>query len=323
MEHDLDRSGGSVGGTRTRVHPGELTRERPGDGPSASTSARGYSLSALQRLAGNRAVTELIQGARVGIAAPVTLQRAVHAFDGPRARSINLTSTVLRNSDFATTPGIINELEVWGRTSEEKESEEALTHPELAFRETHGLFGGSMVSVTGEPIQTVGYRMVLPQAPPWTEQAALGQVAARLGMMERDAIPADQIDDEAKQVTLEVHGLPDDGTFAALTEEHENKHVADVGVVRDEILKPWDRKLHAYLTEGRTLKKGSRPEALAALYKDLGGTPGDVGKRMWRAMRDKGRAFHKEPKGATPPLDSTAYDPVASRVRVTFRHPMA
>lgn len=234
--------------------------------------------------------------------------------------------------DFGTTPVILNDQEFPGGNRDS-----ALDGPALLI-ETKGP-GVVELSVAAEAINIVGYRMILPSAPPWTAQVPLGNLSVRIGGVEGGSpMSPDIVGDGQQQVTLEVKGLPNDQRFAELVELHENVHVKDLRQQIEAILLPWDRAISEFRRQGKKITAASAEEAEEKFYALVGGTPAQVATRFVNTLRDLGGAFHRSERGKSPAIARTE-PPIIENyfgsahpapggnpgyvVRVYFKHPMA
>ena len=94
-------------------------------------------------------------------------------------------------------------------------------------------------------------------------------------------------------ITVEAKGLPSDGGFVALVEQHEDVHVRELAEVVHEILLPWDTRIAQFRVQGRKFVGENEVAAAALLYEALGGTAAQVGARFNNALRDRGLAFQR------------------------------
>ena len=199
--------------------------------------------------------------------------------------------------DFGTTPVIMNQQEFPGG-----DRSRALIGPAFLIDQK----GPSEVevSVASEPINVVGYRMILPTDPPWTALVPIGNLSVRIGGTTGGSPISDEIvGDGQQQVTLEVKGLPNDARFARLVELHENVHVADLEEQVARILRPWDRAISEFQRQGKKITASTAEEAIQKFYALVGGTPAQVATRFIDTLRDLGLAFHRTARGASPSID--------------------
>lgn len=284
-------------------------------GPERRTDAPGPPLTpsalvALQRTAGNRATTQMVQ-------------RKIAWHEGERAKTVDLTGTVTNFRDFGSTPAVINTEEFPGG-----DASAAIYAPSFTFKQTPG--GRTVVTLASEAVNIVSYRMELPKAAPWATQVGTDQVCSALDGQHmsiesksvRDAYAAKQAGKDAHaQTWLTVRGLPDDAAFAAGVEAHENHHVEEIKSGMQAILKPWDERLHELYESKAPMEASDQAEACNSIYEFAGGTPQEIGQQLVDDLRSRGEAFHKTKAGSSPTIERLT-SPQAGHLNVYWKHPV-
>ncbi|MBZ5522843.1 MAG: hypothetical protein LAP21_11450 [Acidobacteriia bacterium] len=257
----------------------------------------------------------LVQLSRINFkpeAAPV-IQRQLSWHEGARTKVTNLTGPILDFTDFGVTPSIVNGTEI-----PPGDAAAALLGPAILFNRLE--HGGVEASIHAEPINVISYRMELPSDPPWVRQATVDHASSALEMLSKFSISHAVAPDRDAVITVEAKGLPSDGGFAALVEQHEDVHVRELAEVVHEILLPWDTRIAQFRVQGRKFVGENEVAAAALLYEALGGTAAQVGARFNNALRDRGLAFHHTGEGSSPEIDSTTFG--GGILRVYWKHPM-
>jgi len=266
----------------------------------------------LQRAAGNRAVAELM--AKRGRREPV-VQREVRWAEGRRTKNINLGDSVTKFVDFGVTPANVNAHEFPGG-----KAEAAVAPPDFSFASS---LVGTKLTVRSPPLNVVGYRMELPTAPPWTGTMESAKVHDKINAQANaDFDELAPYTDRAGTTTVHVHGLPNDAGFADLVETHENHHVEDVRGTKQRRLDPWDHRIQEFGAEGRSIWGISEESAKTKFYREVGGTPAEMGTAYKNELGELGRAFHKTGPGGSPKVARVTTVPDCSALTVYLRHPM-
>ncbi|MGH2561830.1 MAG: hypothetical protein ACRDJH_22435, partial [Thermomicrobiales bacterium] len=247
------------------------------------------------------------------------IHRQVQWLGGTRTRNIDLTLPLTVFEDFGITPTVVNAEQFPGGAEARAISPPTL-HVEKAML---GLT--SRATVMGEPVNRVGYRMRLPKAPPWQQMAATDMVRSAL----RGQAPAsaeaglERYSQNARdQTLLKAKGLPTDGAFADLVEEHEDHHVDEIQEGVDRVLRPWDTKIKAFKDDNTSFTRTSPDAAKEALYRGAGGTPAEVGQRLVDDFRSHGDAFHKTREGSSPTIEQVDIDDATSTLTIHWKHPL-
>ncbi|MEA2887490.1 MAG: hypothetical protein QOD11_1850 [Bradyrhizobium sp.] len=105
-----------------------------------------------------------------------------------------------------------------------------------------------------------------------------------------------------------ARGQPTDDAMFAANRRHENHHETDGLAAFNASVVPWDMRLTAANTAGRTFHGATDADARAALFAAMGGTPDQVNNAFLNAWIAAGAAFHGTPAGGDvgPPTDPTA-----------------
>lgn len=243
-------------------------------------------------------------------------QRMINWMEPQISHVKDLVDTVLAFTDFGVTPAIINGVEIPGG-----DASNAIFGPTFQFRDTAE---GVELSVQSEAINMVGYRVELPTHPPWERMVPYDQARSAIEMLQGqltgDPAPADT----STVITLRVHGLPNDNTFAQLVDQHEDYHVREVRAIIGAILGPWDERIRRFEAEHRTVAGTDREDAKTKFYATVGGTPAEISTQIVARLKASGLAFHATPVGGSPTIARAVYSKPLfgkKRIDVYFRHP--
>jgi hypothetical protein len=278
-------------------------------------------IAALQRTIGNRATGRLLarQHAELASGDGTQIQRQIQWVDGARARDINLTKPLTEFMDFGITPAKINAEEFPGG-----DAASAISPPVLSVN--RAMLGLSSATVLSEPFNVVGYRMRLPQAPPWQETVDTEMVLSALKGHAPQAAEAglEQYGRNVQgQTLLKVKGLPSDAEFANLVEEHENHHVEEIRDGVRGILRPWDAKITKFIQQHESFTRMNPESAKEALFKNAGGNPVEIGQRMVDYFKGRGEAFHRTHAGSSPTIAQVDIDEANSTLTMHWKHPLS
>jgi hypothetical protein len=229
-------------------------------------------------------------------------------------QTYNLAAPVFFESDFGTTPTIINDTEV-----EEENSTTIIPAPTVAYDDKT-----RSATITAEPVINIHCHMQLPVDPPWQRLTTITNARSFLAGDWPDTSGVELEDEDAARV--DAHGLPDDANFARLVKKHENHHVEETAEVAGDILAPWDSAIGTMMKTGRTFTGTDEIDAKNKLYAAAGGTPGEIGTQFFNALKKAGVDFHHTPEGASPVFDKTRtrFTQGAPHViDVYWKHPLA
>jgi hypothetical protein len=248
------------------------------------------------------------------------IQRSIVDGMSREVRSLNLADSLLRGTDFGTTPVTLNNMTFPGG-----QPTQAVAEP---LWHTENLDGGRVrVRLASEPAQHISARVLLPRTTAWTGSEQLTRLAQRIeGMREGFVISEDFIGTSGtSNASVEVHGLPDDARFAAMVRDHEYVHIRDLRAIIQAILVPWDTRMHNAFVARTTVEGASAAEAKAAFYAQMAGTPAEIGQAFYDELRRRGGVFHQTALGGPPRIARIV--PERSRwlksitVKVYYRHP--
>jgi hypothetical protein len=249
------------------------------------------------------------------------VQRQIVRGNDVERHTINLANTVLKFTDFGTTPVTLN-----AQTFPGGNAATAVNAPTFGARVTSA--NKYAVRITAEPVNTVSSVVHLPEDPPWIGREKIGRIATRISSIDRNWSISDDLigDDGDNDATLEVGGDPSDANLRQLIRAHELYHVADINKVIGEILRPWDDKIRQARLDGTEYFGDTQQDAESACYRDMGGTPAEIGVQFVNRLRALGDAYHQRPIGKMPTIENVtairgANDTFA--VKLYYRHPGA
>ncbi len=254
-------------------------------------------------------------GVQPDISGQGVVQRQVNWAEGLRVHNRNLAIPFLKQYDFGITPAIVNNTTIDGLGI--VDTVNMLNGPEFNFEKT-GKEEGAL-TVKNEPQNRVSYSMELPSAPPW--QSKTTPMTGAFGV--KDQFPNvgnALLRSSLKEIDLDAGGDPDSGTFADLVEVHENHHVNDLKKLREKILVPWDTNIREFKNEGRSIHAETYIEAEKEFYKQMGGTPADIGQRFFDRLRYKGNKFHKTEEGSVPRISFASF--YNNTLYIAWKHPL-
>jgi hypothetical protein len=294
-------------------------RKAPTTGHSGFLAPETAAVLRLQRLAGNRAVSNLL---RPSTGATIAVQRIAVWGAGVRNRTLNMVHPATIGTDFGTTFIRLNGVE-----HPVASLNGAMQAPGLTITQVPS--GGADVAVTQEPTNTVSYRIDLPTAPPWKETRTKDEAGRYIRNQVGDAyqkacapVLNKYVDGEGN-VEIRAVGNPNDERFNALVEEHEDVHVSHARETFENILSPWDAKIAAYKPPNPPFHTAS-PAPGAAFYTHIGFTPQEIGSQIENHFAMSGRAFHDRKEGGSPLVDHVEETGLFRKtLNFRWKHPMA
>lgn len=246
-----------------------------------------------------------------------TIQREVLYSSGSRTNLVNVAESVGRMVDFGITKTVLNGAQYPGGGRAGFVS--ALAEPRLGVER-----GPASVSVFVEavPTQRVSFVMELPTRDGWQMAVTANNIKVKLENQQRaPGVNIPIADGETTGLTLEVSGLPNNGTFADMVKTHEDVHVRDIQRAVDAVLRPWDTRLANFCRLGTRFTGPTEMAAAAQLYEAAGGTPLEIGDRFATLLRDLGDAFHDTDAGKGPVIVNIVRSGMLNRtLEVTMSH---
>ena len=244
----------------------------------------------LQRSAGNRATTAIVQ-------------RVLTRQDPGMIQDRNLANTILHASANATTPVVVNDIEL-PQQGLGAAAAAALNTPQ--FNIVHQAQGGYTATVTQEPNNTLGANVKYPTDPPWRyHQADADRVERALGgrsdanKAKKRSQPWGVMTRRQGAFLFRARGEEGDGTFHRQIRDHELHHVADHWTAALNVLGPWDQALRIFQRAGRTFQGATPQAAEAAVYAAAGLTPQQAGTNLDTEVTTLSNNFHQTPAGRT------------------------
>lgn len=270
-----------------------------------------------QHLQLKKASSPVIRPNRVHSPSANTIQREVVFAPGARTNVVNVAESVGRLVDFGITRTVLNGSRYPGGGREGFVT--ALLEPRLRIERGPASVA---VSVEAVAVQRLSFLMELPTRGDWEMEVTAANIKIKLENQDRApgvAIPIGP--SETGALTLNVRGLPNDGTFADMVKTHEDVHVRDIQRAVDAVLRPWDARL-SDLCRLRTRFEGPNEMiATAKLYEAAGGTPRAVGDRFADMLGELGGAFHATEAGRGPVIVGIARRGLLNRtLEVSMQH---
>ena len=290
-----------------RPRPGVLQRRANSHGQGQAAHLGPERILALQRAAGNRAVSDLLQGVvqrcgpvpcacpdQQGLQQADVVQRAVNLQPGATLHNKQIATNTL-NGDFSLgyTPPTLNNAEIGGDAQGEGRAKQAIVAPGIRGKPSGSWFGGYDARVSSVPTNTVSFAMYLPVAPPWTAPATKDYVA---GLLSPDA---NHCGGQAGNTAFSVHGVPDDARLAGEVDTHEHRHVSDHVQIAQQVLGRWDAKLQEAFDSGTTLRAATPEAAEEKLFNAMGGRPDQIASRLHHGWGTASDRFHQTADGRT------------------------
>lgn len=249
-----------------------------------------------------------------GIGAAV--QRVVQWSGAKGQKTYDLSHPLLYFTDFGTTTALINDSKI-----PPDDPAKALTAPAFLMSPQKG--GGVRLSVHAEPINAFGAQVDLPKSPPWSETVPVDHALSAVGSKRGEALRSHMPEEEDAQVTVEAHGLPDDGTFVGLVRDHEKVHVKHVREIVKQNIEPWDKAISKFRTGDKSVVGDDEEKAEAAFYESIAfPTAAQMGTLFKNLFRGYGRDFHTTKEGSAPEVAKVAYSPKKKTIHIYWKHPL-
>jgi hypothetical protein len=285
-----------------RNHPGGLADAAP---------ARQRLLFELQRRAGNRAVAALVQRSAVWNASGTVTQNIDVA---PRATRGETT--------LGYTPPTLN-----GHQLDNQADARGTLNPPTIDVSRRGEDAYS-ASVTAVGNNAGSFNMELPRGGPWSAPASFQQaysVAGRYGVEGH----LGNLDTRQGQTELVFRPDPDEATFLANVQTHEQRHADDHRGLFATRVRAWDTRLTQAMDDHRTFEGASEDLARQALFTAAGGTPDQVATGFYDDCVNASNAFHRTDQGrgadgVSAAVEATGWWPFRNdygRVAIRIRHP--
>ncbi len=222
------------------------------------------------------------------------IQRVATWAAGAVHQSNNLANSYMNGVELGVTWPTLNGPTFWSSA----DARTALKKPTLAF--SSAASGGVNVKVVTVPTNTGSFDETVLAAGPWT----LAVLKTRVGAM----FPTLTMCTGAGNTTFRAIGDPTDAAMFAANRRHEDHHAADHRAAFNGSIVPWDTKLTAAAAAGTNFNAPTEPEAEAALWTAMGGTPDQVADAFMNACQAAVIAFHGTPAGGAggAPTDPTA-----------------
>lgn len=266
-------------------------RRRDGPTRSGTPATSAARLRSLQRVAGNRAVSGLLQRKLSGtLVANVTTP-----YQPARDR-------LLGQFTLGYTPPLLN-----GQRIEERggraAAQQALNRPTLDVQQTGPQTFRARVAA--EPVNAVSSDQELMVNPPWTAAGTGHQlILACEGL--GDSIRMEKWQNGTVEVTGDGN---DPQQLAAQVKAHEDYHAVDNLNAAADIIGSWDGALDQIRQKDRVFEAVTAEEAEARLYRAAGGTPDAIASRVTDEWMAKSDAYHRTAAGKTtvhePRIDHT------------------
>jgi hypothetical protein len=319
--------------------------EAPVEAPApAPVGLDASGLIALQRSAGNAAVSTMIQRAALLDAEDVTavfaqhiegepeedllgaapsatagpsgepeaapdqlLQRAIATVGRSRkllraatwaAGAVHQTSNLATNFVTRTAPGLTLPALNGTNLTSTAAARGAIARPTLRTVAGGGGFDAEVDTIPGN---TGSFDETVLAPGPWTHVTSKATIAGRLRTLTQCSAAGD--------TTFRALGNPSDAAMFAANRRHEDHHANDHHTQFDATVLAWDTSLTAAKAAGRKFHAGTAPDAEAALWFAMGGTPDQVAENYFSGCVAAGAAFHSTPAGG--PISAPS-DPHAS-----------
>lgn len=288
--------------------------------PSGKTWSVAEQVMHLQRTAGNAAVSRLLGERQGGQVASV--QRSVQFAPAQINETLHMVEPLMPGTDFGTTFLRLNGTEHPNASLDGTVSPPNLHVERLPTGEAH-------VSVLGEPVNIMSYRMDLPSAPPWSKNVSTSEVGYRL----KDQLPEDLRDqflhvfekymDKEGNTELRALGAPDDAQFKTLVYQHEKVHLGHIFELYKCLL-VWDKRIRDYKPPRRPFRASSPDSAKVEFYDAIGCNPQQLEKLIQSHFKQSGKTFHATKEGSSPHIDHVSETGLFSKVlNFRWKHPLS
>lgn len=275
-----------------RPRAGETgTRRRP-DEPELALSGlvTRDGIAALQRVAGNRAVTRFVQrcGGTPGQGVPgaeeeLPVQRAVAWAAGPVHEVNNLADCVINGTAAGVTWPSLNGTQFWSGPAVRG----AMVRPTVRTAAAGGGFDAA-VDVIGN--NTGSYDETVLRAGPWRLNTTKAAVRAAVPALARSLAGAGN-------TRFRALGDPTDAHMFTANRRHEDHHAADHRDAFNATIGAWDAKLVAAKAAGTKFHGATAAAAESALWAAMGGTPDQVADAFFNACVAAVVAYHGSAAG--------------------------
>jgi hypothetical protein len=310
-----------MGGQRTRSAERETARARSGGRLESVPTLRQRAdpplsqaaiLLSLQRTAGNRAVSALVQRLASWDAAGDVTENLHIAQRGARGEAtLGYTPPTLNNQ----------------RLDEPSDAPGTLQPPVIDVSE--GEDGTFAASVKSLPHNTGSFEMELPSRNTWTAPSTLQQAFSVAGKYGVETQLPETISGLGDQTTLAFRPDPDEDTFLANVRRHEQRHADDHATRFNTIVQRWDGRLLKAMNNRTEFAGTSEDLAKQNLSTAVGGTPDEVATRFFDACDKASSAFHEQDEGlgaegTAAGVETTGWWPFKNpygRVAIKIRHP--
>lgn len=281
-------------------------------------------MTALQRSAGNRAVTHLLRpevqrteaGGREAetradqgmedvvdevpliseqsVVAGPAVQRVATFAAGTVHETNSLANTVVNGVPVGVTTPVLNGT----ITGTGGQLQGALAKPTLAT--VAAAAGGFDSAVDTVPTNTGSFDETVLSAGPWRIATTKAFFHGRF--------PGVAGCGGAGNTRLRAFGDPTDAAMQAANRRHEDHHASDIRAAFNAIVVPWDQKLTAAKAAGTKFHGATAADAESALWTSMGGTPMEIANAFINRLVNDSNAFHATPAGG-PVRQSTAKRP--------------
>ncbi|GLZ76277.1 hypothetical protein Afil01_10840 [Actinorhabdospora filicis] len=243
-------------------------------------------LAALQRTAGNQAVTRFVQrcGGKPGQGVEgseedLPVQRAVTWANGAVHEVNNLAKCVITGAAVGVTWPSLNGTQFWSEAAVRG----ALAKPTIKTQAAGG--GGFDAEVEAIGNNTGSFDETVLAKGPWRHKAGKAAVRAVVPALAKDLAGAGD-------TTFRALGDPTDDHMFKANRRHEDKHATDHKAAFDATIGAWDAKLVQAKAAGTKFHGATANDATAALWAAMGGTPDEIASAFLTACVNAVVAYH-------------------------------
>jgi hypothetical protein len=289
--------------------------------PRSMEARPAHMVQALQRTAGNRAVTQLVSAQRASLDAqrcgphgcaggdrealddtgaakqgvigqeeefPAqgrrTAQRVASFVAGPVNRVNNLATCVLTGAAVGVTWPSLNGTQFWSVAA----AQGALVRPTLTVAGVAA--GGFDARVDMVPTNTGSFDETVLARGPWRHQTTQSAIAAYLPGLAAACTGAGN-------TRFRAYGNPSDNAMFTANRRHEDHHAKDHKAAFKATIKQWDTRLANAKRRNRTFHGATAAEAEAALWTAMGGTPDQIAEAFMNRCQAAVIAYHGSARG--------------------------
>lgn len=222
---------------------------------------------------------------------PRSVQRVATFVNGPVHETNSLASTVVNGTAVGETIPVLNGT----ITSRAAQFRSALASPTLTT--TADASGGFDSEVNTVATNTGSFDETVLSVGPWRIVTTKAFFHAQFPTVAGCSGPG--------ATRLRAYGDPHDAAMQAANRRHEDHHAADLRAAFNAIIVPWDQKITAAKAAGTKFHGATAPAAEAALWATMGGTPLEVANTFVTRLVNDANAFHSTPAGGNVRFSTT------------------